>query len=77
MFKVYGYISSDGCGQMSIGWFTTPMDPTKLSSCQKEDWANEDENSFETVLTFESREAAIAAGIPSWIGPFEYEGEDE
>lgn len=77
-FKVYGYVSAGGDGSYGICWFTTEGDEDKLKGWDYETWCDGDGFGPRCTLSFESKEAAIKAGIPADIGPFIYsEDEDE
>ena len=76
MFTVYGYVANAGDGSYNIHWFTTEGDEDKLLGWDYETWCDGDGFGPRATLNFESKEAAIAAGIPADVGPFVYSEED-
>ena len=77
MFTVYAYVAKNvGDGSNSILWFTNEGDEDKLKGWDFDTWCDGDGFGSRCILNFESKEAAIKAGIPANVGPFTYD-EDE
>lgn len=77
MFEVYLYTVNNGDGSCSIGFYLDKtLDEDRLGH-NYDYYSDGDGIGPKRCLTFESKEAAIAAGIPKDIGYFDYEEESE